>query len=129
MFGKTISTIAAVAIVVFAGVATAPTATAGAADIYKGKTAKIMFGFSVGATYGQYSLMLSQFLPRFIPGNPNIIIQSMPGAGGMKVSNYAANVLTKSGLGLFTPPNSIVVNQLLRGKGARYKAQEFYLAR
>ncbi len=125
MIGKTISTIAAVAAVVFAGTATGPAEAAGVADIYKGKTVKILFGFSVGGTYGQYSIMLSQYLPRFIPGKPNIIIQSMPGAGGLKASNYAANVMPKNGLSLFMPPDSIIVNQLLRGKAARYKAQEF----
>ena len=103
----------------------APGQAADLAGMYKGKTVKILFGFSSGGTYGQYALMLSQHLPRHIPGNPNIIIQSMPGAGGLKASNYAANVMPKDGLNLYMPPDSIVVNQLLRPKGVRYKAQEF----
>lgn len=98
---------------------------ASVADIYKGKTVKLLFGYSVGGTYGQYSLMLSQFFPRFIPGNPTMIIQSMPGAGGLKASNYAAHILPKDGLALFMPPDSIIINQLLRPKAVRYDAAKF----
>lgn len=125
MTRKTITTITAMAAVALVGAATLPAQAAGIADTYKGKTVKILFGFSVGGTYGQYSLMLSQHLPRFIPGKPNIIIQSMPGAGGLKASNYAANVLPKDGLSLFMPPDSIIINQLLRPKAVRYKAEQF----
>lgn len=109
-----------------AALAFTPAHAADLADIYEGKQVKILFGFSVGGTYGQYSTMLSEHLPRFIPGNPNVIIQSMPGAGGLKASNYAANVLPKDGLGLFMPPDSIVINQLLRPDDVRYKASDFH---
>lgn len=108
-----------------AALAIAPVQAADVADTYEGKTVKILFGFSVGGTYGQYSLLLSEHLRRFIPGNPNIITQSMPGAGGLKASNYAANILPKDGLGLFMPPDSIVINQLLRPDAARYDASKF----
>lgn len=125
MTRKSLSAIAAMAAVALVGAATVPVQAAGLADLYKGKTVKILFGYSVGGTYGQYSLMLSQHLPRFIPGKPNIIIQSMPGAGGLKASNYAANILPKDGLSLFMPPDSILINQLLRPNAVRYKAEQF----
>jgi tripartite-type tricarboxylate transporter receptor subunit TctC len=119
------STLAAIAVAALAGMAALPAQSARLADTYKGKTVKILFGFSVGGTYGQYSLMMSEFLGRHIPGNPTVIIQSMPGAGGLKASNFASTVMSKEGLSLFMPPDSIVVNQLLRPKGVRYKANEF----
>lgn len=125
MTRNSISAIAAMAVVALVGAANMPAQAAGIADTYKGKTVKILFGFSVGGTYGQYSLMLSQYLARFIPGKPNIIIQSMPGAGGLKASNYAANILPKDGLALFMPPDSIIINQLLRPKAVRYDAAKF----
>jgi tripartite-type tricarboxylate transporter receptor subunit TctC len=100
-------------------------AQADMAAMYKGKTVTIVFGFAVGGTYGQYSLMLAEHLGRHIPGNPNIITQSMPGAGGLKASNHAGNVMPKNGMFLFMPPDSIVVNQLLRPKEVRYDASKF----
>ncbi len=125
MTRNTIFAITAIAAVALVSAAAQPSQAAGVADIYKGKTVKLLFGYSVGGTYGQYSLMLSQFFPRFMPGNPNMIIQSMPGAGGLKASNYAANILPKNGLALFMPPDSIIINQLLRPKAVRYKAEKF----
>ena len=120
-----ISTIAGLAGIAVAGALAASAQAADLADMYKGKQVKILFGFSVGGTYGQYSLLMSEYLPKFIPGHPNIITQSMPGAGGLKASNYAANVLPKDGLNLFEPPDSIIINQLLRPKAARYEANKF----
>ncbi len=119
------STLAAIAATALAGMATLPAHGAGIEDLYKGKTVKITFGFSVGGTYGQYSLMMSEFLGRHIPGNPTIIIQSMPGAGGLKASNFAGQVMSKEGLSLFMPPDSIVINQLLRPKAVRYNSSDF----
>lgn len=103
----------------------APAHAADLTRLYEGKTVTILFGFSMGGTYGQYSMLLADQLPAFIPGKPNIIVQSMPGAGGLKASNYAANVMPKEGLGLFMPPDSIVINQLLQPDSARYDATEF----
>jgi tripartite-type tricarboxylate transporter receptor subunit TctC len=125
MTRKLRSIIATMAVAGLAGLASLPANSAGLADTYKGKTVKIVFGFSIGGTYGQYSLMMSEFLGRHIAGNPTIIIQSMPGAGGLKASNFAGNVMSKEGLSLFMPPDSIVINQLLRPKAVRYDATKF----
>lgn len=125
MFKATFSAITGLAALALAGAAAVPAQAQDVADTYRGKTVKILFGFSVGGTYGQYSLLLSEHLPRFIPGNPNIITQSMPGAGGLKATNYAANVLPKDGLNLFMPPDSIIINQLLRPDAARYESDDF----
>ena len=103
----------------------APASSADLMSMYKDKQVTIVFGFSVGGTYGQYSLMLADGLKRLIPGQPNVITQSMPGAGGLKASNYAANVMPKDGMFIFMPPDSIVVNQLLRPKAVRYNANDF----
>ncbi len=80
----------AAGVALIAGAMLATPASADAiADFYKGKTVKIIFGFGVGGTYGKYSLMLGEFLSRHIPGNPKVVTQSMPGAGGLKAANYA----------------------------------------
>jgi tripartite-type tricarboxylate transporter receptor subunit TctC len=111
--------------VLAAGAFSAPASSADLMSMYKDKQVTIVFGFGVGGTYGQYSLMLADGLKRLIPGQPNVITQSMPGAGGLKASNYAANVMPKDGMFIFMPPDSVVVNQLLRPKGVRYNANEF----
>ena len=109
-----------------AGTLTAQIATAqNVADMYKDRTVTLLMGYSVGGTYGQTTLLLSKHLGKYIPGNPNVIMQSMPGAGGIKMANYAYNVMPKNGLNIMMPPEMSVVSELLRPKRVRYKTRNF----
>ncbi len=95
------------------------------ADFYKGRTVKIVFGFSPGGTYGKYSFTLAEFLEKHIPGNPNVIAESRPGAGGVKAANYAYNAMPKDGTGLYMPLETMVITQLLRPKAVKYDSDKF----
>ncbi len=95
------------------------------ADFYKGRTVKIVFGFSPGGTYGKYSFMLAEFLKKHIPGNPTVIAESRPGAGGVKAANYAFNAMPKDGTGLYMPLETMVITQLLRPKAVKYDSAKF----
>ena len=107
-----------------------PAAADDVAKHYSGKTVTIIFGYSVGGTYGKTSLVLSHHLGKHIPGNPTIITKSMPGAGGMKAANYAYNAMPKNGLYLLMPPDMSIVSQVLRPKKVKYDARKFsYLGR
>ena len=94
-------------------------------DFYKGRTVTLVYGFGAGGTYGKYALMFSEFLSKYIPGNPKIIAQSMPGAGGLKSANYAYNVMPKDGSAIYMPPDSIVISQMLRPKKVKYDSAKF----
>ena len=106
-------------------IATTPAKADAIADFYKGNTLKIVFGFGVGGTYGKYSLMLGEFLSKHIPGNPTVVTQSMPGAGGLKAANYAYNVMPKDGSSLWMPVDSLVISQLLRPKKVKFISDKF----
>jgi tripartite-type tricarboxylate transporter receptor subunit TctC len=95
------------------------------ADVYKNRTVTLLMGYSVGGTYGQTTLLLSNHIGKHIPGNPTVIMQSMPGAGGLKMTNYAYNVLPKNGLNIMMPPEMILVSELLRPKRVKYKTTKF----
>lgn len=95
------------------------------ADVYKDRTVTILVGYGAGGTYGQTSLLLSRHLKNFIPGHPNVIVQHMPGAGGIKMTNYAYNAAPKTGHYIMMPPEMILVSQLLRPKRVKYKANKF----
>ena len=102
--------------------------TAGAASLestYAGKTITIVIPYGMGGTYGQYAQFMAGHLPRFIPGAPHAIVQSIPGAGGLKGTNYAYSVMPKSGLNMLVPPDSIIISELLNPQGARYKSSGF----
>src|SRR3990167_6631646 len=68
------------------------------ADYFDGKIIKIVVGGPAGEAYDQYTRILARYLPRYIPGNPNTIVQNMPGAGSMIAANYAYTVAKPDGL-------------------------------
>jgi tripartite-type tricarboxylate transporter receptor subunit TctC len=71
-----------------------------AAPYYQGKTITIVAGTKAGDVYDLYARMFAQYMPKYIPGNPNIIVQNMPGAGSMIAANYVYNVSNPDGLTL-----------------------------
>lgn len=49
------------------------------APFYLGKTIKIVVGFTSGGFYDRWARLLARHLPKYIPGNPDMIVQNMPG--------------------------------------------------
>ncbi len=94
-------------------------------DVYKDRTATILVGYGAGGTYGRTSLLLGKHFGDAIPGKPNLVVQHMPGAGGLKATNYFYNVAPKNGLNLLMPPDMTVVSALLRPNKVKYKVREF----
>lgn len=95
------------------------------ADVYRNKTVTILVGYGAGGTYGRTSLLLGKHLGDAIPGKPTIVVQHMPGAGGLKATNYFYNVAPKNGLNLLMPPEMTVVSELLRPKKVKFRCKEF----
>jgi tripartite-type tricarboxylate transporter receptor subunit TctC len=78
-------------------VTTALAQTATPAEFFRGKTVNILVGFEAGGGYDLYARVLAQFLGRHIPGQPAVIVQNMPGAGGLRAARNLANVAPKDG--------------------------------
>jgi tripartite-type tricarboxylate transporter receptor subunit TctC len=55
---------------------------------YQGKTVTFIVGFPAGSYDDLWPRQIAQYLPKYIPGNPNVIVQNMPGAGSMIAANY-----------------------------------------
>jgi tripartite-type tricarboxylate transporter receptor subunit TctC len=94
---------------------------AGAADdFYKGKTITFFVGFSPGGGYDGYARLLARFMPTYIPGSPTMIVQNMEGAGSMRAANHIYNVAPKDGTMIAAVNATLLMYQLLGGKGAQY---------
>jgi len=107
-----------------------PTQAAGVADFYKDRTVTIMVGFGAGGGYALYARTLGQHMGRHIPGNPNIVLQFMTGAGGNKAANYFYTVAPRNGAVFAHLSNSAALQQVLRPKRIRYDASKLnYLGR
>jgi len=79
---------------------------------YQGKTIRIIVGFTPGGVYDQYARILSRYMGKYIPGNPSLIVQNMPGAGSIIATNYVASVARPDGLTLLMPGSGIYLDQL-----------------
>src|SRR5262245_53855366 len=67
------------------------------ADFYRGKTLRMLIGYGPGGGYDIYGRLVAEFLPRYLPGNPTIIAQNMPGAGSFVAAKYMYEVAPKDG--------------------------------
>jgi tripartite-type tricarboxylate transporter receptor subunit TctC len=67
-------------------------------SFYKGKTLKVVVGTTAGSLYDVWARTVAAHLPRHIPGNPDGLIQNMPGAGHKIATNYMYNVAKPDGL-------------------------------
>ena len=96
---------------------------------YKGRDVQIIMGAGVGGTYGLYTQLAARHLRRHIPGQPNLIMQSMPGAGGNVALNYSYNVAPKDGSVMHLVHAEVLYETLL-SDGVKFNAQGYqYIGR
>jgi tripartite-type tricarboxylate transporter receptor subunit TctC len=107
--------------------ASAPAKAADAvADFYRGKTVQVLVGFGPGGGYDLYARTLARYMGKHIPGNPTLVPQNMPGAGGVKVMNYLYNVARKDGTVMATFARGLVIEPLLgHAQGTQFEAAKF----
>jgi tripartite-type tricarboxylate transporter receptor subunit TctC len=92
------------------------------ADFYNGKTVRLIVSVGVGSGYDVNARALARHLGKHIPGNPNIIVQNQPGAGGLTMTNqmYASGPFDGTVIGATF--NGIPTAPLLQPKGVRFDA-------
>ncbi len=96
---------------------------AAAQDFFQGKQIRIVVGSAPGGGYDAYARVLSRHWAKHIPGEPKIIVQHMPGAGGLVSMNHVANVAAKDGLTVGAVQNVVVYEPLMGGQRGKSNAQ------
>jgi tripartite-type tricarboxylate transporter receptor subunit TctC len=105
--------------------ATASTAFADSANsFYERKQITVIVGSSPGGGFDTYSRLLARHLGDHIPGHPNIIVQNMDGAGGVRAANYIYNVAPKDGTVIGIAQRAVFVEPLFGSKEARLDARK-----
>jgi len=94
-------------------------------DFYKGKTMTFIVGFGVGGSYNAYSRLIASHMGRFLPGNPTIIVQNMPGAGSIRATNHLFAVAKQDGSVIGMIDQSIQAFELLGRKGLKAEVSKF----
>ena len=93
---------------------------------YKGKTIRIYIGSTAGGFYDRWGRLFARYMGKYIPGNPEIIAQNMPGAGSVIAANHVFNVGKPDGLSLVMPLNSVYVDQLVGRKEVQFDLRKFH---
>jgi tripartite-type tricarboxylate transporter receptor subunit TctC len=84
-------------------------------EFYKGRTVNIVIGYSVGGGYDLYARLLARYLGHYIPGNPTVVPQSMPGAGSLKALMYLYSVAPKDGTVFGTFGRTVPLEPIMSG--------------
>jgi tripartite-type tricarboxylate transporter receptor subunit TctC len=105
--------VAALALAVWSGVA-------GAAPYYEGKTITLVIPFKPGGTADADGRMVAQYLGRHIPGNPQFVVQNMPGAGGVKAINIAYEIAKPDGLSIYQLASGHFLQQLVGSSAIKF---------
>ncbi len=101
-----------------------PAQSGGRSDYFAGKTITALVNFSAGGPTDVFARLLAPYLEKHIPGQPKVIVENRPGAGGVIGTNQLYNAARKDGLtmGIFTGPFS---QQLMEAEGVQYDSAQF----
>ena len=92
---------------------------------YQGKIITIVVGTKTGDAYDLYPRMLAEFMPKYIPGNPTIIIQNVPGAASMIAANQVYGVNKPDGLTIGAIYPALYFEQLTKKPEAKFDWTKF----
>jgi tripartite-type tricarboxylate transporter receptor subunit TctC len=94
-------------------------------SFFKGKVIHLVIPAGPGGAFGIFGQILSKYLTKQIPGNPQVVLQFMNGAGGIRASNYVANNASNDGTTIYLIHESAVTHQLLFPDQVMYDAHRF----
>ena len=119
---------AAYALILFFATISAEDARAqhGADDgFYKGRTVTIITSTGSGGGYDLVARLVARYMPKHLPGAPNMIVQNMPGGGNVVATNYMYEIAPKDGTAIAVINNAVPLNQVLDGRNVRFDASKF----
>lgn len=95
------------------------------ADFYRGKTVDLMIGYGVGGGYDVYGRAIARYLGKYIPGNPQMVVRNMDGAGGLRLANHMYQIAPRDGSVIATTGRSAAFDPLFGNKAAQFDGSKF----
>jgi tripartite-type tricarboxylate transporter receptor subunit TctC len=90
------------------------------AAFYKGRTVNLVISTSPGGDYDTRARLVGKHLGRFIPGAPTVVPQNMPGAGGIRATNYLYNSAPRDGTTIISVEQQIPLTQIFKLSGVEF---------
>jgi tripartite-type tricarboxylate transporter receptor subunit TctC len=94
-------------------------------DFYRHKTITLIVGTDASGEYDAMARLLARHFGKHIPGNPNIIVENMPGASGIKSADYLFAAAPRDGTVLATFNQSIPMEQAMKVANTNYQSDRF----
>src|SRR5918992_1674314 len=101
-----------------------PAAAQSHAEFYKSKNLRIMLGHPPGGSYDLYARLAAEFLPKYLPGNPTVIVEHKPGGGGVVATAWFYAQAPRDGSMISLFPETIAHTQILEPDVGKWKVQE-----
>jgi tripartite-type tricarboxylate transporter receptor subunit TctC len=95
---------------------------AAVAEFYKGKTITMIVPFAPGGISANFGQAVADSIGKYIPGNPTIKAEFMPGGGGATATNYLYNSMPRDGTSLIIVDQAVVTAQYMNPAGVQYDA-------
>lgn len=94
-------------------------------SFFKGKSIRIVVATTAGGGFDAYTRTLARYLGKYIPGNPSIVVENMPGAGHLIGANHVYKVAKPDGLTIGHFQGGLFLHQLLGRPGIEFEARKF----
>ena len=98
---------------------------ASADDFYRGKTIRLIVPSAPGGGYDAYGRTLAQYMARHIPGEPTVVVQNMPGGGGLTGANWLFNIAPKDGTAFGLIQRGVPFYPFFGDKNANFQPLQF----
>jgi tripartite-type tricarboxylate transporter receptor subunit TctC len=96
------------------------------APFYQGKTITVIQGREPGGTGDLRARTITQFLQKYIPGNPTIVHEYMGGGGGLRASNHIYAAVRPDGLTIGSVSSGLLSSAVLGNPGVKYQIEKFH---
>lgn len=107
------------------GMAMAPSQAQAVEAFYSKTGMRMIVGYAPGGTYDINARLTARFMPRHLPGTPNMVVQNMPGAGSMTAANHLYNIAEKDGSVMGIVGRAIPQAYVLKDPGVRFDPLKF----
>jgi tripartite-type tricarboxylate transporter receptor subunit TctC len=125
-FGRGSRRIATIVAGLVAGVLAVSYARADAvADFYKNKQITLLVGSDPGGGYDLLARLVSRHIGRHMPGRPSVIVENMPGAGSILLSNRVYNTAPKDGTFIGLVQRGVLLAQLTKQPNVHFDLDKF----
>jgi len=120
-----IKVIAAVAVMSLSLLIVSPDGLQAQTNFYQGKTVTIVVGTVPGGLYDRWGRLFGRIMGKYIPGNPGMVVQNMPGGGSMVAANYLYGVAKPDGLTIGMFQTHMYLQQMVQLPEVKFDVLKF----